>query len=400
MEYIAGKTGVTETPLVLSDQVRRQHIYLIGSTGTGKSSLLYNFMRSDFERGRGFALIDPHGDLARSVADMSPATRIDDIIYFDPMAPTAVVRFNPLVTVAPFRRATVAAHVVAAFKHIWAGSWGARLEYILTNALRLLLENPGTTLVDLPRLLVDTPYRAKLLRACKDPYIKAFWTIEYAGYSDKLRADAIAPIQNKVGQFANNPILRDIIGQPSTIDITEIMNNGKVLITNLSKQMGAEPSHLLGAMLVTAFAQAAQARDTIPEEQRQDFTLYVDEFQNFATESFTSILSEARKYRLNLVLAHQYLAQLPDTMPDAVLGNAATKIVFRIGAQDAPLFARELGIVDTQLTELANHTARVKTMDGGTTTAARLIQTLQPEICDGMLEAVKNNTGARYARPR
>jgi hypothetical protein len=381
----------------ISDQQRRQHIYIIGATGVGKSSLLLRMMHEDFSRGRGFALIDPHGDLARSVADMTPKDRTRDVIYFDPLA-EKVIRYNPLIQTEPFHRATTAAHIVSAFKHIWANSWGARLEYILTNSLRLLLENGGTTLVELPRLLVDQPYRNKLLRNCDDPYIKAFWVGEYANYNDRLRTEAIAPIQNKVGQFANNPILRDIIGASSTIDIPDIMNTGKVLICDLSKRMGAEPSHLLGALFVTAFAQAAQGRHTIPEEQRADFTLYVDEFQNFATESFTSILSEARKYRLNLVLAHQYLSQLPDSLRDAVLGNAATKIIYRVGAQDAELLAAELGprFVSSHLTGLSDYTARVKIK----TNKGDQIAMEAPDFQGGSLKRVQNNTAARYARPR
>lgn len=394
---------ITDT-VHLSDEDRRKHVYIIGATGVGKSSLLLRMMQDDLLRGRGFALIDPNGDLARAVADSIPPTRFrsaesatDDVIYFDPLAPR-VVRYNPLVTADPFHRATVASHIVAAFKHIWLDTWGPRLEYILTNALRLMLENPGTTLVDLPRLLTDKPYRTQLLRTCTDPYIRAFWEGEYDAYSDRLRAEAIAPIQNKVGQFANNPILRDIIGHASGIDISDIMNSRRVLICNLSKRMGAEPSHLLGALLVTAFAQAAQDRDTIPEEHREDFTLYVDEFQNFATESFTSILAEARKYRLNLVLAHQYLAQLPDSLRDAVLANAYTKIAFRLGVDDADRFTAEFRLRDAwavptpwHLTELPDHVAYV---DGARTAMDSPGPTRQS------LKRVQNTTAARYAHPR
>lgn len=383
--------------LSLDDTIRRQHIYLIGATGTGKSTLLYRMMQDDFSRGRPFALIDPNGDLARAVADMAPPHLIEKgVIYFDPLSEESVVRYNPLVPTEPFYRSTVAAHIVAAFKHIWISSWGPRMEYILTNALRLLLENPGTTLVDLPQLLTDDRYRGKLLKRCDDPYIKAFWTDEYDAYSAKLRAEAIAPIQNKVGQFANNPILRDIIGRQSTIDISKIMNEGQYLICDLSKRMGAEPSHLIGALLVTAFAQAAQDRATIPEERRQDFTLYVDEFQNFATESFVAILSEARKYRLNLVLAHQFLTQLPEELRDAVLGNAATKIVFRVGAQDAPILADELGLLPSQLTGLPDHTARMKVKSSKSDQVAMTM----PEVRTGSLQEVHNRTASRYARPR
>ena len=313
-------------------------------------------MRSDFECSRGFALLDPHGDLAVSVADEAPRDRIMDTIYFDPLA-EKTLSYNPLIYVSTLHRGTVASHIVSSFKHIWASSWGPRLEYILTNAIRLLLENKAVTLVGLPRLLTDTQFRNQLLRQCHDPFIAAFWKDEYATYSDRLRAEAIAPLQNKVGAFANNPILRDIIGRPSTIDIPRIMNEGKVLLANLSKRMGAEPSHLLGALLTTGFAQGAEGRAGIPEDERTDFSLYADEFQNFATESFAHILSEARKYRLNLVLAHQYLDQLPEDLKHAVLGNTGTVVVFRIGAYDAPLFAKHLGVPEHVLTTLPNYHA-------------------------------------------
>ena len=384
---------------MLTDAERRQHIYLIGRTGTGKSTLLYNLMRSDFARGRGFALIDPHGDLALALATATPSERINDTIYFDPLD-THVVVHNPIITVPPLHRGTIAAHIVSSFKHIWAESWGPRLEYILTNAVRLLLENTGASLTDIPRLLIDAPYRTQLLTRCADPYIKAFWTIEYAGYGDRLRAEAIAPIQNKVGHFANNPILRAVLEGRSTIDIPGIMNTRKVLLCNLSKSMGAEPSHLLGALLVTAFAQAAEARAVLPEEERPDFTLYVDEFQNYATTTFASILSEARKYRLNLVLANQFMDQVPEMLRHSVIGNAGTIAAFRIGAFDAPILSRELGISERELIDLPNRTARVKTMNGDHPTEAMRISTLPPLSASDNFATVQGHTRSRYARPR
>lgn len=397
MDYILGHHD-RGAPLTLTDAVRRQHIHLIGKTGSGKSTLLYNLMRSDLERGRGFALLDPHGDLARAVADAVPKSRITDTIYFDPLD-THAVSYNPLFDISPIHRATVAAHVVASFKHIWLDAWGPRLEYILTNAVRLLLDNHAT-LTDIPRLLRDTRYRTELLRRCTDPHIRDYWTLEYAGYTDRLRAEAIAPIQNKAGVFANNPILRAIVGQPSTIDIPHIMNNRKILLCNLSKRMGAEPSHILGALLVTGFAQGAEARDAIGEGERQDFTLYVDEFQNYATESFAHILSEARKYRLNLVLANQFMHQVPEMLRHAVIGNTGTLVVFRIGAMDAPLFGQELGIPERILIDLPNYQARIRTMLDGTPTDARYITTLPPATVTGAFESVVNTTRHRYARPR
>jgi type IV secretory pathway TraG/TraD family ATPase VirD4 len=373
-------------------------MHLLGKTGSGKSTLLYNLMRSDFERGRGFALLDPHGDLAHAVADATPSARVKDTIYLDPLD-THVVSYNPLIDIDPLHRATVASHVVSSFKHIWASNWGPRLEYILTNAVRLLLDNNGT-LKDIPRLLVDTPYRTQLLKHCSDDFVRLFWTVEYAGYNDRLRAEAIAPIQNKAGTFANNPILRAVIGAPSTIDLRGIMDTGKVLLCNLSKRMGAEPSHLLGALLTTGFAQAAMARHDQEEEDRVDFTLYVDEFQNYATESFSHILSEARKYRLNLVLANQFMHQVPELLRYAVVGNTGTLVVFRIGSVDAPLFSKELGIPERILIDLPNYHARVRTMIDGSPSAARYIETLPADISTGGYQSVLNTTRTRYARER
>jgi len=397
MDYTLGLQNQT-IPLDLSDASRRQHMHIIGKTGVGKSALLYNLMRSDITRGRGFALLDPHGDLAQSVADAIPKDRYEDTIYFDPLD-THVVSYNPLTDTSPLHRATVAAHVVSSFKHIWLHTWGARLEYILTNAVRLLLDN-HRTLTDIPRLLVDDRFRKKLLSHCSDEYVRLFWQVEYMGYSDRLRAEAIAPIQNKAGVFANNPILRAVVGQKSTIDISDIMDNRKILICNLSKSMGAEPSHLLGSLLVTGFAQGAMARDAIPEEERQDFTLYVDEFQNYATESFSDILSEARKYRLNLVLANQFMTQVPDILRYSVIGNTGTLVVFRIGSFDAPLFSKELGLTERQLIDLPNYRAYARTMIEGSPSAARLLDTLPPNLSTGSFKSVQNVTRANHARKR
>ena len=274
-------------PLTHSD--RRRHLYLIGKTGTGKSTLLFNLMMADLELGRGFALLDPHGDLAQAVADAVPAERTNDVLYFDPADLSHPVAFNPLERVVPDRRPLVAAHIVAAFKHLWGDSWGPRLEYILDNSLRLLLDAPGSTLLGLPRLLADDSYRSRLLTTCSDPIIRAFWEREFAAYHDRFMIEAVSPIQNKIGALLSPPAIRNIVGQQrSTLNIPHLMNSGRVLIVNLSKgRLGEGPAHLLGAFLATAFAQAAESRADIPEHDRRDFTLYADEFQNFATDSWT-----------------------------------------------------------------------------------------------------------------
>lgn len=388
----------------LSAEDRRRHLYILGKTGTGKSTLLLNAMRGDLEGGRGFALLDPHGDLANAVAEQTPSWRVNDVLYFDPSDLNYPLALNPLSNVLPDRRPLVAAQVVAAFHHVWGASWGPRLEYILTNALRLLLDAPGSTLLGLPRLLHDAAYRKRLLAHTRDPMITAFWTREFAEYSTRFASDAVAPLQNKVGTLLSPPALRNILGQPrSTIDVAAIMDRGCVLIVNLAKgKLGEAPTHLLGAFIATAIAQAAEARAEQSENERRDFTLYADEFQNFATDSFSGILSEARKYRLSLVLAHQFLGQLSPLLRQAVIGNAGSVLVFRIGAEDAGLMADELGIeTKAALCDAANHVAWAKLLANGLPIEPRLIQTFAPGFGAGTrLAAIRNRTRARYARPR
>ncbi len=391
-----------QVPLLHND--RRRHLYLIGKTGTGKSTLLFNLMLADLLAGRGFALLDPHGDLAQAVADATPSQRTNEVLYFDPADLSYPVAFNPLERVLPDHRPLVAAHIVSAFKHLWGESWGPRLEYILDNSLRLLLDAPGTTLLGLPRLLVDDTYRSRLLASCTDPVIRAFWLREFAEYHNHFLTEAISPIQNKVGALLSPPVIRNIVGQQrSTLNISHLMNSGRVLIVNLSKgRLGEAPAHLLGAFLATAFAQAAAKRADIPEHARLDFTLYADEFQNFATDSFASILSEARKWRLSLTLAHQFLGQLPSLLRQAVIGNAGTLIAFRLGAEDASLIADELGLPNPEtLTDTPNFAAWIKLMYGNSPTGARYMKTLSPpEAASGRLDAIRARTRARHARPR
>jgi type IV secretory pathway TraG/TraD family ATPase VirD4 len=398
-QFILGMTQRGH-PLLLSRVQARNHIYITGKSGTGKSSLLFNLAEAEMCSGGGLLFIDPHGDTAQKLADAVPPFRRADVIYFDPLD-SHVVGFNPLLQVEPLHRGTLAARIVEAFHNIWVDSWGPRLDYTLTNAIRLLLENHGTSLVDIPKLLVDEKFRAKLLLNCSDPYITAYWVKEYGGYSDRLRAEVIAPIQNKVGQFANNPILRDIVGGRNAIDPRKIMDEGRVLICNLSRRMGEEPSRLLGALLVTAFAQAAESRGDMPEDHRRDFTLYVDEFQTYANDAFATILSESRKYRLSLVTANQFLGQVPEQLRFAIIGNVGTMVAFRVGAFDAPLLSRELGVGEDNLINLPNFTARVKRINDGSPTEAEYISTLPPQAkFGGRFPAVMAQTRNRHARPR
>lgn len=329
-------------PITLSFADRRQHVHVMGRTGTGKSTLLKAFLFDDLRHGRGFALLDPLGGLARAVADTVPKSRNDAAIYLDPSDLEHPIGINPLHAVAHDQRHLVADHVVAAFAHIWGANLAQtpRLIYLVYNSVRLLLDTPGSTLLGLPRLLVDDRYRERLLRTCEDPVVAAFWVNEFAVYDDRFRAQVIAPAQNKIGMLLAGP-LSNILGQRrSTIDIARIMDEGGHLIANLAKgKIGATGSHLLGALIATTISQVADRRSSTPNADWRDFTLYCDEVQNFATERFAGTLSEGRNGRLLLVLAHQYLEQLPQSLQRAILANCGSFIVMRIGAKDASVMA-------------------------------------------------------------
>lgn len=401
-ETILGTLSSDEgVPLLQAD--RRRHVYVIGQTGAGKTGLLQSMMLDDLRAGAGFCFLDPHGDASQFVAAAAPAARHRDVIYLDPSDATHTFAYNPLAGVAEADRATAAANIISIFKNIWAASWGPRMEYILLNSIRLLLDNRDQTLLALPRLLIDQEMRTKLLRNCHDPVVRDFWLSEYAAYDPRFRNEAIAPIQNKIGAFLSNPYLRSILCQnTSTLDIAKVMNTGKVLIVNLSKgNLGTEPAHLLGALLITACSQAAEARRHMREEERRDFTLYVDEFQNFATNSFASILSEARKWRLSLVAANQQIAQLPDDLQHAVFGNAGTLIAFRVGAMDAKRLAAELGLPGSStLSQTSNRHAWVKLMRDGSPLEPRLIKTLDLPEPGKRMKQVAAFTRASHMMPR
>ena len=323
---------------------RRRHAYIIGKTGMGKSTMIENMVIDDIKKGNGLAIVDPHGDLAEKIIKFIPPERTNDVIYFNPADIENPVAFNILENINPDYKHLIAYGLVGVFKKIWADSWGPRMEYILTNTILALIEYPGATLLGLMRMLVDKTYRKKVVSKVTDPVVKTFWVDEFSNYSERFRTEAIAPIQNKVGQFIASSIIRNIVGQSkSSFDPREIMDEGKILIMNLSKgRVGEENSALLGAMMITKIQLAAMSRVDIPEEERRDFYLYVDEFQNFATEAFANILSEARKYRLSLVLAHQYIEQLSDEVRAAVFGNVGTLISFRVGATDAEELEKEM----------------------------------------------------------
>jgi hypothetical protein len=325
---------------------RTRHVYVIGKTGLGKSTLLENMAVQDIANGEGMAFIDPHGKTAELLLNYIPEHRLKDVLYFAPFDLENPVSFNILEDIGFDRRHLVVSGLMSTFKKIWVDAWSARMEYILTNTLLALLETPGTTLLGVNRMLADKSYRTMIVNNIKDPAVKSFWVDEFAKYTDKFAAEATPAIQNKIGQFTSNPLIRNIIGQPkSSFDIRKMMDENKIIIINLSKgRVGEANANLLGSMFITKIYLAAMSRADVSEKELQklpNFYLYVDEFQSFANESFADILSEARKYKLNLTIAHQYIEQMSEEVRAAVFGNVGTMITFRVGAFDAEVLEKE-----------------------------------------------------------
>ncbi len=365
---------------------RRQHTYVIGKTGVGKSVLLKNMALQDIRAGRGLAIVDPHGEFVEEVLEQIPESRMNDVVYFNPVDDAFPIGFNVLEVPDPQYKHLIVSGLLGIFTKIWANVWSARMEYILQNCILALADTPGTTLLGIPRILVDKEYREKIIANVKDPVVRSFWLQEYETWRDQFRNEAIVPIQNKVGQFLNTDFVRNIVGQPkSTLDIPHIMDSGKILLVNVSKgRIGEDNSALLGAMIITKIQIAAMERVRIAEEDRVDFHLYVDEFQNFATDSFAGILSEARKYRLNLTIAHQYIGQLVTDVStkvrDAVFGNVGTMMTFRVGAADAEELEKEFTpeCLMNDLIGLPNHHIYIKLMVDGVTSRPFSAATLPP----------------------
>ncbi len=322
---------------------RSKHMYIIGKTGMGKSTVEENMAIQDIQRGEGVGVVDPHGQFAEKMLDFVPKERVKDVIYFCPHDTDWPMAFNVMEDVGMEQRHLVASGLIGVFKKIWPDVWSARMEYILNNCILALLEYPDSTILGINRMLADKDFRKEVVSKISDPVVKAFWEQEFARYTDRFMTEAGAAIQNKVGQFISNPLIRNIIGQPkSSFDMRKIMDEKKIIIMNLAKgRIGESNSQLIGAMLITKLYLGAMSRVDVPESQRSDFYLYVDEFQNFATESFKDILSESRKYKLNLTLAHQYISQMDEKVRDAVFGNVGTLVVFRVGAFDAEVLEKE-----------------------------------------------------------
>lgn len=329
-----------QVPFGIKAKDRQRHMYVVGKTGMGKSTMLENMAAQDIMNGEGVAFIDPHGSAAETLLEYVPEHRIKDVVYFSPFDLDNPISFNIMEDVGIDRRHLVVSGLMSTFKKIWVDAWSARMEYILTNALLLLIEYPDTTLLSVNRLFNDKAYRLKVVDYCTDPAVKSFWVDEFANYTERFAAEALPAIQNKIGQFTGNPLIRNIVGQPhSSFDIREMMDNKKILIMNLSKGLiGETNASLLGSMLTTRIYLAAMSRAELPVEQMKqmpNFYFYVDEFQSFANATFANILSEARKYHLNLIIAHQYIAQMEEEVRDAVFGNVGTTVTFRVGPFDA-----------------------------------------------------------------
>ena len=408
---LLGKTnhrGMHQEFGIRSDD-RRRHIYIIGKTGMGKTTLLENMIFSDIQSGKGVGVVDPHGDLAEKILDFVPPSRSNDVIIFDPSDREFPVSFNMLESTDPTFNTIIASGVVGIFKKIYAESWGPRLEHILRNVILSLLSYPDTTMLGITRILQDEEFKRRVVKKIEDPVVRGFWDGEFDKMSDKFKSEAISPIQNKVGQFLSSPIIRNIVGQPkSSIDLRFAMDKGKIVIVNLSKgKIGEDNSSLLGAMMITKFQLDAMSRADQPEEERKDFYLYVDEFQNFATESFPTILSEARKYRLNLTMANQYIAQMPEEVRDAVFGNVGSMVSFQVGFDDAEYLSQQFAevVLPNDLVSLNKYTIYSRLLIDGMPSTTFSADTLAPpagslEIEPGRREKIIKLSRERYAKPR
>jgi hypothetical protein len=388
---------------------RLKHVYVIGKTGMGKSTLLENMAIQDIQNGNGIAFIDPHGGTAEKLLDYVPESRIKDVLYFAPFDLEYPVSFNVMEDIGIDKRHLVVNGLMSTFEKIWVDAWSARMAYILNNTLLALLEYPGATLLGVNRMLSDKEFRRKIVENVKDPSVKSFWIEEFGKYTEKFAAEATPAIQNKVGQFTSNPLVRNLIGQSeSSFNIRKFMDEKKILIINLSKgKVGEGNANLIGSMLITKIYLAAMSRADLSESELAtlpNFYLYVDEFQSFANKSFADILSEARKYKLNLTIAHQYIEQMEEEVRNAVFGNVGTMITFRVGAFDSEVLEKEFAptFMAADLVNLGFAQVYLKLMIDGVSSQPFSATTMgpiaKPEI--SFKEAVIKSSREQFARPR
>ncbi len=384
---------------------RGRHVYILGQTGTGKTGALELLTLSDIYWDQGFAVIDPHGDYAQEVLRFIPERRLDDVVYFNPADKEFPIGFNPLEVTDPSLKGHISSEMVGVLKRLFADSWGPRLEYILRYTLLALLDYPNSTLLDITRMLTEKKFRADVISHIMDPVVRNFWVNEFASWNDKFATEAVAPVLNKVGAFTANPMVRNIIGQPkSSFNIRKIMDEGKILIVNLSRGlMGEDNAGVLGAMMVTKIQLAAMSRADVPEGQRRQFYLYVDEFQNFATDSFSVILSEARKYALNLTIANQYIAQMEQPVRDAVFGNVGTIMSFRVSPDDSPFLQKyfEPQFESADLIQQHSRYFVISMIIDGEKAPAFSAKTLNlPQPVNDLSQRIIGLSRERYAQPR
>ncbi len=391
---------------------RRRHMYVIGKTGMGKSTLLENMIHSDIVAGKGVGVIDPHGDLIEAILRFIPASRTNDVILFDPADRDFPLSFNMLASTNPNQYPLVVSGLMSVFTKLWPDVWSGRMEHILRNTLLALIEGQGNSMLGILRMFSDDIYRRKIVSHLTDHLVRSFWEDEYESWSEKYRTEAIAAIQNKIGQLLSVPMIRNIVGQTgSKLSVREAMDSGKIILVNLSKgNIGEDNSAFLGSMLVTKFQLDAMSRTDIPEKERKDFYLYVDEFQNFATESFATILSEARKYRLNLTIAHQYVGQLTlgdnkDALKDAVFGNVGSMCSFQVGSDDAEDLSLQFEEMVTQkdILSLPKYHAYLRLMVGGMASKPFSVSTLpppKPEADPNRIQVIRRASRERYCEKR
>lgn len=400
-QIILGETATHGNELSLYEEDLLRHLLLLGKTGVGKSTMLLNIATQWIQQGGGMLLLDPHGDLHEEVLKRVPRKRRSQVLLIEPAE--RCVSWNPLGQVPAEKRPRIAQEVVGAIKAVYSDSWGPRLEYILYNAVRLVLDAGNESLLGVQRVLTDVSYRRWLLKYCQDPVIRSFWFNEFNRWDPRFQREAIASIQNKVGQCLSDPLLRATIGQrSSSFSPRDLMDEGKIVLVNLSKgALGEMSSHLLGAILVSGFTSAAMSRQDVPEDQRRTFVIMIDEFQNFTSDTFASLLSEARKYGLSLICSNQFLSQLKERTLASILGNTGSHILFRMGAADAEVFHREYGHSweVSRFTGLASYTAVVRLLQDGEQNSPRVMMTLPPPNLDSDYTAdIRRMSEERYSQ--
>jgi len=385
---------------------RRRHLYVVGKTGSGKSKLLELLLISDILSGAGCGLLDPHGDLAEEMLKFVPKERIKDVVYINPSDKDYPIGFNPLEPVTDYEsRQHLSTFFIAIFKKLFAASWNQRMEHLIRYITLALLETPDSNVMGIPRILSDTSFRQRVIMQIKDPVVKGFWTNEFSASAEQYSKEAVVPIMNKVGQFIANPIVRNMIGQMNnSLNFAKFMDEGKIVLMNISKgKLGDENAALLGALFITKIQQAALERARIPEDERRDFYFYVDEFQNFATEAFSYILSEARKYHLDLTIAHQYIAQLPEDVKATAFGNVGSLISFAVGGDDAAYLSKEFAPVFSanDLISVSNREMYIKmSVDGKLTTPFSAKTITVPKPKESFIQEILSHSRLTYGKNR